>query len=76
MIMKIIIYRLILTNDFLKLSSATFPKESLVKIAMNPRFKTKIIRKNGNEILTKNKGTIIDEKEVATTQAKITNLRF
>ena len=58
-------------NDFLKFNSATFPNESLVKIAINAKFKAKIIRKNGNEILTRNRGTIIDENEVATTQAKI-----
>jgi len=58
-------------NDFLKFNSATFPNESLVKIAINAKFKLKITRKNGNEILTKNSGTMIDENEVATTQAKI-----
>jgi len=58
-------------NDFLKFNSATFPNESLVKIAINAKFKPKITRKNGNEILTKNSGTMIDENEVATTQAKI-----
>ena len=58
-------------NDFLKFNSATFPNESLVKIAINAKFKLKITRKNGNEILTKNSGTMIDENEVAITQAKI-----
>jgi len=58
-------------NDFLKFNSATFPNESLVKIAINAKFKPKITRKNGNEILTKKRGTMIDENEVATTQAKI-----
>jgi len=63
-------------NDFLKFNSATFPNESLVKIAINAKFKAKIIRKNGNEILTRNRGTMIDENEVATTQAKIIIFRL
>ncbi len=65
-----------LINDFLKFSSATFPNDSLVKMAINVRFKVKIIRKKGNDTFTKNKGTMIDENEVATTQAKITNFKF
>ena len=65
-----------LINDFLKFSSATFPKDSLVKMAINDRFKAKIIRKKGSDTFTKNKGTMIDENEVASTQAKITNFKF
>ena len=65
-----------LINDFLKFNSATFPNESLVKIAMNDKFKAKIIRKKGNDILTKNSGTMIDENEVAITQAKIIIFRL
>ena len=65
-----------LTNDFLKFSSATFPNESLVKIAMNDKFSAKIMRKNGNEILTRNSGTMIDENDVANTQAKIIIFRL
>jgi len=58
-------------NDFLKFNSATFPNESLVKIAINDKFRAKIARKNGNDTLTRNSGTMIDENEVAITQAKI-----
>ena len=65
-----------LTNDFRKFSSATFPNDSLVKMAINPMFKAKIRRKNGNEILTKKRGTIMDENEVAMTQAKIISFKF
>ena len=56
-----------LTNDFLKFSSATFPNERRVKMAMNDKFSAKIARKNGNDTLTRNSGTMIDENEVAIT---------
>ncbi len=58
-----------LINDFLKLSSATLPNDNLVKIAMNERFNANIIKKNVNEIFVRNKGIIIEENEVAKTQA-------
>jgi len=58
-----------LINDFLKLSSAILPKDNFVKIAMNERFNANIIKKNVNEIFVRNKGIIIEENEVAKTQA-------
>lgn len=58
-------------NDFLRLSSVTFPKDNFAKIPTNKRFNTKIVRKNNQDMFRRNKGMPIEKADVAITQLKI-----
>ena len=65
-----------LTNDFLKLSSAISPNESFAKILINSIFSTKMAMKSGNELCNRNSGINNDENEVATIHENIIFLRL
>lgn len=65
-----------LTNDFFKFSSARLPKESLVKMPINIIFKTTIEIKNDGEPFSRNKGIMMEDKEVAIIQEKIIVFKF
>ena len=65
-----------LINDFVRLSSATLPKDNLAKILTNRIFNTKITRKNGNDMLLRNNGIATEKADVAITHEKMIILKL
>ena len=65
-----------LINDFVRLSLATLPKDNLAKRATNIIFNIKTTRKNGNDMLLRNKGIANEKAEVAITQEKMIILKL
>lgn len=74
--MKRNMYILILMNDFLILNSVALPNDRAENIMTNTIFKTKMKRKNNNDIFLKNNGIEIEKAEVARTQIKIILFRL
>ena len=64
-----------LINDFVRLNSATLPKDNLAKRVTNMIFNIKITRKNGNDMLLRNNGIDTEKADVAITHEKMIILK-
>ena len=64
-------YTLMLINEFFKLTTVSFPNESLAKTVTKVIFNKNTIMKKSHEISGRNKGMAIEKAEVATTHEKI-----